>query len=110
MADKKELKRLFYIVERVLDKKNISKIMKVKDLDERKHLFEHAIKKELELRPLHFRNKINKMHKDKETFFIRTKINLLKLKISYFVIDFQKKEFIKLVKLIKQIENDIKNV
>lgn len=110
MDDKKELKRLRYIIERVLDKKMISKIMKAEDLGERKVLFEHAIKKELELRPLHFRNKINKMSKNKETFFIKTKISLLKLKIHSFTIDFKKKEFIKLVKLIKQIEKDIKNV
>ena len=110
MNDKKELKRLYYIVERVLDKKRISKIMKIKDLSERKHLFEHAIKKELELRPIHFRNKIKKMPKNKETFFIAIKINLLKLKIHSFAVDYKKKEFIKLVKLIKKIEKDIKNV
>ncbi|MCF7910316.1 hypothetical protein K9L16_01435 [Candidatus Pacearchaeota archaeon] len=108
---KKELKSLSFIANKLLSKKNLLKINNIKDNHQRKTLLEHSIKRQLELRVLDFRNKLKKLDKEKkETFFIKIKVNLLKLKISYFLIEFHKKEFKKIMKLIKSIEKEIKNV
>lgn len=108
---KKELKILSSVGKKILDKKKLKKIKKIKDDGERKNLYEHAIKRELELKVMDFRKEVKKLEKEgKEVFFIKVKINLLKLKISYFIVKFSKKDFTKISKLIKRIETDLKHV
>lgn len=110
MNIKKEVRFLTDVGKKILDKNNYKQIKKVKDLGEKRDLFEHAIKKELEKKVIEFREEMNVLkEKGEETLFIKVKINLLKLKINYFIVGFKKKDFNLVLKLIKKIKRDLKN-
>ncbi|MGD9276132.1 MAG: hypothetical protein PVJ67_03080 [Candidatus Pacearchaeota archaeon] len=111
MEVKKELKILSFLARKILDKKKFLKIKGICDFHEKRNLYEHAIKRELELKVMDFRQKIKRLYRmEKEVFFMRVKINLLKYKIYYFFIAPKRERAKKIIKLIKEIEKDIKNV
>ncbi|HLD55641.1 MAG TPA: hypothetical protein VJB35_05260 [Candidatus Nanoarchaeia archaeon] len=109
--NKKKAKLLIFYAKKLIDKAIFVKIKKTKDLDEQIHLLEYSLKVALEKKIYLFRQKI-KLFKSKgiDVFFISIKVNLLNLKIKYFNVTHNKRDFKIVIKLIEEVEKEIKNV
>lgn len=105
---KGEEKNLKYISKKILSKKILKKIKEIKNFNEKNILLKHSIKSYFDLKFKDIESKIKGFEKEnKEIFFISIKANLLKFKIKYFIVNYDRKEFIKVQKLVKEIEKEL---
>jgi len=104
---KREISNLKQLAKKILPKDLRVKIYRIKDRDEKKKLYKHAIKSNLDIR-MHRVDMDLKKHKEKhDVFHLIAKANLLNLKIKYFVIEHDKKDLKKILKELKKVEKEL---
>jgi len=110
MKDKKEGKRLMKFAKRILDKSSLKKLKKVGEEDKMEAI-KYSMKCRMEREHGYLEEDVKKMKKaGKDTFFIETKLSLLKSKIKLFNATLHKSDFINMANLFKQIEKEMKHV
>ena len=113
MADfnKKELKDLRRIAKKVLDKKTYKKAKKAKGSDDEAHALKYIIKSKLDSRHHKLMMQLKKLEQEeKDIFHVYVKSNLLSSKIKWFFTSFYRKELKEIMRLIKDVEKEVKNV
>ena len=111
MVEKDEIKKLMLFASKI-DKKNIQKKLKtIKDPFEKRDILKYYIKSKLNLQADHYKKEIDLLKdKNRDVFFAETKMSLLRSKIRLFDATFHKHDFLNVQRLIKEVENEIKNV
>ena len=107
---KKELNNLVSLSKIILPRKIRKKIKNVKDLHERINLYKHAIKSVLEIEIHNLEMLIKEKGKRYDVFHFITKTNLLNLKIKYFIVSYDKRDFKKIKKEIKEVDSGLKKL
>lgn len=105
------LKDLRFVAKRVVSKQTYKTIQAIKDPYEQQLLYEYAIKSSLELTYAQLKEKVAALeHHKKDTFILRTKLHLLGSKVHFFHATYQKEDFKTLMKLLTEIEKEMKKI
>lgn len=98
-----ETKKLMKVAKSVVPRNTRKKIKKLPK-DEKNHLYEHSIKSNLEMRMHYIDMALRNYNDESDYFLINAKFDLLKSKVRYLFIDFDKKDLNHVVKLVREIE------
>lgn len=108
---RKELRKLRKFAKKIIPKRTYKKIKKLKNKDEKKEIFEHLIRVNLDHKYKEIKEKIKKLKEGRrEIFFVEIKAHLLHSKIQFFKSTLYKEDFKKMIKLFKEVEKELKNV
>ena len=107
---KREVLKLVGISRKILPKTTRKKIFSIKDIDEKIKLYKHSIKTNLEIRLHDFEKGLGGVDKKKDSFHLFAKVNLLKAKIKYFLISYDRDSFKGVYRLIRDIERGFKKL
>ena len=107
---KRELRHHKSIAKKVVSKETLKKIKNVKSRIERIELYKHSVKVSLERRMNSIEDQIKKHEKMHDTFSVFAKSRLLNLKIKYFYITHNKKDLKVVLRLLHQIETELKSL
>ena len=106
-----EQKNLFKIAKKIVKKETLRKIKKIKNAEEQKEDLTHSINSSLKQKLHDLEMRIKKLeNQGKDVFFAKNKFLLVPSKIKHFQVEFDQKEFDKLVKLINDVEKEVENV
>jgi len=109
MAHEPELASLKSIAGKIVKKQVVKKIKSVKDKSEQKILYEYSIKIALELMYADLKDRVDEMYENgKDVFVLVTKVQLLGNKVRFFNATFYKKDFLKIIRMFKNIEKELK--
>jgi len=107
----KELKSLMNFVKKIKGKQVLKKVKSIDDEQEKIDVIKYFLKSKLEIKNEHIKKEIEKMkEKNKDVFFAETKLSLLRSKTKFFVATYHKKDFENVLRLLKEVESEIKNV
>lgn len=109
MNYKKELKLLMGFAKKILGKPTLKKIKSIEDLEWRIESLKYAIRYSLEKEYSGLHKKLKKMEfEKKEVFFVSTKLSTLRSKIRLFDVTFHEQDFENILKLLKEIKEELK--
>ncbi len=83
---------------------------KIKDESEKINLYKYLIKSRFELILHDFEIQFKKYRKSKDLFHLEVEVSLLKNKINYFYINYDKKDLKQILSKIKEIKRGIKEL
>ncbi len=104
------LKGVMILSKEFIDKSRYKKIDRIKDLHERKELFEHSLVSVLRMKHLDFEMKLKKMKDKKKKHLLSLKSNVLPSKMNLLHTGFNEKDFKKINALLDKLEEEINNV
>lgn len=107
---KRELSDLKSIAKGIVQKKTFVKIGKIKDDLEKIQLYKYSIKSAFELILHEFEIEFKKHRKTKDLFHLEIEVSLLKNKINYFYVNYDKKDFKQILLKVKEIKRGIKEL
>ncbi|NCN86650.1 hypothetical protein GW932_02360 [archaeon] len=107
---KRELRHVKNLAKKLVPKETLKKIKKIKDRNEKIDLYKHSLKSNLELRIHSIEKEIKKHEKKHDVFNLYAKTKLLNLKIQYFYVTHNKKDLKLALKLIKEVEGELKKL
>jgi len=111
MINKKELIALRKISKKILDRDTLKKLKTSDNIREEYEALKFSIKTNLNKRYDSFKEAVEILNqRGKDTFFVETKLNLLKSKIGLFTSVYHEKDFNNVLNLLKDVEKEIKNV
>lgn len=104
----KDLKNLLKISKKIVKKSTFKKLKKIKDKTELIETTKYSIISSLEQEQFAIEKEIKKLEgQKKDVFFIKNKALLIPSKIKHFKINFSKREFYKVFKLLNDIKKEI---
>lgn len=104
-------KELRKVAKKVLDKKTHKKTKKIKGVEEEEHALLYLIKSKLEHMHHNIVMEIKRLEKEeRDVFHLHTKAQLINTKMNWFFTNFHRKELKDVMSLIKDIEEEMKNV
>ena len=111
MPNKKEIKRLLKFANKVMKKETYKKIKKIDNEEDLLEVLKHALVSTFKIENYNMEDSIKQLErKNIDIFFIKNKVILIPSKIKHFQVDFNEKDFYKLVSLFKDIKKEITNV
>ncbi len=111
MKNKKEIRKLLRFAKKIVKKEHYKKIKKIDDDGELIEVLKHSLVSALKVENYSIEDSIKQLErKNKDLFFIKNKIMLIPSKIKHFQVDFNEKDFYKLVSLVDDIKKEIENV
>jgi hypothetical protein len=103
--------RLMKIAKRILNRRIYKKIKNIEDNKEKEDALRYSIASALEIREHELQKKIRELEeKNKDAFFASTKLALVPFKIKMFRASFNPKDLAGLMKILNDVESEIKNV
>ncbi len=109
MDYKRELKLLKGFAGKILSKLTLRKIKSINDLEWKIESLKYAIRYSLEKEYNNLYKRLKKMEfEKKEVFFVSTKLSTLRSKIRLFDVTFHKQDFENILKLLKEIKEELK--
>jgi len=109
MDYKRELKLLKGFAGKILSKSTLRKIKPINDLEWKIESLKYAIRYSLEKEYNDLYKRLKKMEfEKKEVFFVSTKLSTLRSKIRLFDVTFHKQDFENILKLLKEIKEELK--
>jgi hypothetical protein len=93
-----------------IDKGRHKKIIKLKDLEEKKIVLQNSLISALRLKHLDLELELKKLKDKKKKHLILLKSNLIPSKLNLLQTDFNEKDFKKIELLINKVEKEVKNV
>jgi predicted site-specific integrase-resolvase len=106
-----EFKTFKFFAKKIIPKEILKKIKKIEDKHEKIDTLKHAISSNLDLKLHRIEMDLKDLNKKEvDVFVIFAKANLLKMKIKYFNTTFHKKDFEIIVKLFKEIEQELDEI
>jgi len=104
---KKEFKRIKGLSKRIIGRKKYKKVKKVKNYGERTEGLKYLVSSHLKLKLLELEDKLKGVE---SSLKIDAKKEIIPSKIKIFESTFEKKDYDQIIKLIDEIEGEIKNV
>jgi len=105
---KKDVKSILKLTKKVVAKNVYKKLKKVKDKNELKEAAKYSLISALKKEEHEIRIQIKKLEEElKHVFFAKNKALLIPSKIKHLQVEFDKKEFDKLLKLLKETKKEI---
>jgi hypothetical protein len=99
------------IGKKIIPKNTLKKIKSLKDKDEKIESLKFSIKSNTELKYHDLMHRIVRLKMEKkDTLLVELKMDLLKNKIRYFYINYDKKDFIIVNKLLKNINKEVNKI
>lgn len=106
---KREVNKMYKYAKEIVSKKTLSKIKKVKELEEKYEIINYSLKRSLNERIEEYYEKLEVLkEKCEDIFDLEIKIRKLELKIKVFLATVNKKDFNNVLYLIKYINKEIK--
>ncbi|MDA3836623.1 MAG: hypothetical protein PF542_03295 [Nanoarchaeota archaeon] len=107
---KRELRDLKTVAKLIVPRETRRNIRRIKGDLERMDLYKHSIKSNLEMRIHNIEKEMNKQGKKHDVFHLMAKAKLVNLKIKYFYITHDKKDLKELLKILKDVEGELKSL
>jgi hypothetical protein len=108
---KKDVKSILKLAKKIVAKDVYKKLKKVKDEEELREAAKYSLISALKKEEHEINNQIKKFEEEsKDVFFAKNKALLIPSKIKHLQVEFDKKEFEKLMELLKEAKKEVANL
>ncbi len=105
-----ELKRMKELAISFIDKEKYKKINKIKDKEEKLHIFQNTLTSELKIKQLDLDLEIKQISERQVRNILSIKSNIIHSKILLLKTDFNEKDFKKIISLLDKLKTEVSHV